>query len=354
MFKVRKDDSSVDANELRYSRQHLFPPIGREGQQKLLDSKVAIVGMGALGTALANHMVRAGVGYVRIMDRDFVEFSNLQRQMLYDEKDAEHGTPKAIAAKEKLNKVNSSITIDAHVTDLTWKNAETLLADVDLILDGTDNFDVRYLINDVAVKHRIPWVYGGAVSSRGMTVTILPEETPCLRCLFPESPAPGTSETCDTAGVIGPIIQVVAAYQATEALKLLVGDKEHVSTSLRNFELWQNDFSDINLKNARNEDCPTCVHHRYDHLDPEDKSEKVVSLCGRDTIQISPANEVKFDLAKLATKLSPIGKVEQTPFLIRFFIEDYKLTIFPDSRVLVQGTDDTIVAKNLYAKYIGN
>ncbi|TCS84537.1 ThiF family adenylyltransferase [Tepidibacillus fermentans] len=343
----------MDQSELRYSRQHLFPFIGKKGQEKLKNSRIAIVGMGALGTALANHMVRSGVGYVRIMDRDFVEYSNLQRQMLYDEKDAKQGLPKAIAAKEKLNAINSDVIVDAHVTDLTWKNAEKLLSDVDLILDGTDNFDVRYLVNDVAVKYGIPWIYGGAVSSRGMTFTIIPEKTPCFRCLFPEAPAPGTTQTCDTAGVIGPIIQVVAAYQATEALKLLVGDDEHLSTSLRNFELWQNDYSEINVKNARNEDCPTCGHHHYDYLDPNDKSERVVSLCGRDTIQITPGLETKLDLKKLAKTLQLVGRVEETPFLLRFYVESYKLTIFPDGRTLVQGTDDLIVAKNLFAKYIG-
>ncbi|MFV9510088.1 ThiF family adenylyltransferase [Tepidibacillus sp. LV47] len=344
----------MDQNELRYSRQHLFPYIGKEGQEKLKNSRVAIVGMGALGTALANHMVRSGIGYVRIMDRDFVEYSNLQRQMLYDEKDAKQGLPKAIAAKKKLNAINSDVIVDAHVTDLTWKNAEELLSDVDLILDGTDNFAVRYLINDVAVKHGIPWIYGGAVSSRGMTITIIPEKTPCFRCLFPEAPAPGTTQTCDTAGVIGPIIQLVAAYQATEALKLLVGDHEHLSTSLRNFELWQNDYSEINVKNARNQDCPTCGHHHYEYLDPKDKSERVVSLCGRDTIQVTPSQETKLDLKKLAQTLQPIGRVEETPFLLRFYVEDYKLTIFPDGRTLVQGTDDLVIAKNLFAKYIGS
>ncbi len=344
----------MDNQTLRYSRQILFSPIGKSGQEKLKNSRIAIVGMGALGTALANHMVRAGVGYVRIMDRDFVEYSNLQRQMLFEEEDAKNSTPKAIAGKERLNRINSDVIVDAHVTDVTWNNAEELLADVDLILDGTDNFEIRYLINDVAVKHNIPWVYGGAVSARGMTVTVIPQKTPCYRCLFPKKPDPGTNETCDTAGVIGPIIQVVAAYQATEALKLLVGDEEHVSTALRSFELWNNDYSEINLKNARNEECPTCGQHQYDYLDPVDKSEKVISLCGRDTIQISPAEGTKIDLNGLAERLTPIGQVEKTPFLLRFLIEEYKLTIFPDGRVLIQGTDDKIIAKNLYSKYIGS
>ncbi len=338
---------------MRYSRQHLFTPIGKNGQEKLINSKVAIVGMGALGTSLANHMVRAGVGYVRIIDRDFVEYSNLQRQMLFDEADAKESMPKVIAAKLKLNAINSLVHIDAHIADLTWKNAEDLLQDVDLILDGTDNFEVRYLINDVAIKHHIPWIYGGAVSSRGMTITIIPEKTPCLRCLFPDQKAHGSTDTCDTVGVIGPIIQVVAAYQATEAMKLLVGDNEHLSASLRNFELWQNDFSEINLKNARNEACPACGQHHYDFLDPEDKKDRYVSLCGRDTVQISPAKDVTFDLNQLAEKLKRVGKVEQTPYLLKFSVDSYDLTIFQDGRMLVHGTNEPVIAKNIYAKFIG-
>lgn len=343
----------MDLNEIRYSRHYLFPSIGKNGQEKLGQSRVAIVGIGALGTALANHMVRSGIGYVRIIDRDFVEYSNLQRQVLFDEKDAELSLPKAIAAKNKLNLINSSITIDAHVADLTWKNAEELLTDVDIILDGSDNFEVRYLINDVSVKYNIPWIYGGAVSSRGMTFTIIPNQTPCLRCIFPEETAPGTTHTCDTAGVIGPIIQVVAAYQATEVLKILLGDYEHLNTSLRNFELWQNEYFDINLKNGRNKDCPVCTHHRYDYLDPKNKAERVISLCGRDTIQISPADIVQINLVKLAEKLKPVGRVEETPYLVRFYVDVYNLTIFLDGRVLVHGTGDKIIARNLYAKYIG-
>ena len=341
-------------NENRYSRQELFPPIGKEGQQKLINSRVAIVGMGALGTAIANHMVRAGVGFVRIVDRDFVEYSNLQRQMLFDENDANESLPKAIAAKLKLNAINSQVTVDAHIADLTWKNAEDLLKDVDLIIDGTDNFEVRYLINDVAIKHSIPWIYGGAVSSRGMTINVVPEQTPCLRCIFPKPPAAGTTETCDTSGVIGPIIQVVAAYQSSEAFKFLVGDTEHISTSLRNFELWQNDDSSINMKNARNEDCPACVHHQFDYLDPANKRDRFVSLCGRDTVQISPAVDQKFDLDALAKKLSKVGHVQQTPFLLKFKVDNYDLTIFPDGRILVHGTNEPVVAKNIYANYIGS
>ncbi|OEG00060.1 thiamine biosynthesis protein ThiF [Vulcanibacillus modesticaldus] len=343
----------MDSNDTRYSRQHLFKPIGKAGQKKLGKSRIAIVGMGALGTAISNHMVRSGVGFVRIIDRDFVEYSNLQRQMLFDENDADQALPKAIAAKNKLNLINSTITVEAHVTDLTPKNAEDLLADLDLIIDGTDNFETRYLINDVAIKNNIPWIYGGAVASRGMTFTIIPNKTPCFRCLFPEPSAPGTSETCDTSGVIGPIIQVVAAYQATEALKILLNDYEHINTSLRNFELWHNEYSEINIKNAKNSECPACIHHNYEYLNNKKKNKRIVSLCGRESVQISPIEETPFDIRKLAEKLRHVGKIIETPYLIRFEVDRYKLTIFPDGRVLIHGTNDITIAKNLYTKYIG-
>lgn len=344
----------MDNNNERYSRQLLFPHIGVKGQEKLLKSRVAIVGLGALGSALANNMVRAGVGYVRLIDRDFVEFSNLQRQLLYDEEDARRTLPKAIAAKLKLKSINSSIIIESHIADLTWKNAEELLTGVDLILDGTDNFEIRYLINDVAIKHKIPWIYGGAVSSRGMTFNIIPDKTPCFHCVFPDQPAHGTTDTCDTAGVISPIIHLITAFQSTEALKLLVNDYANLNPALRSVELWQNEFSEINLKNAKRADCPTCVEHRFQFLDPIDKKDRFVSLCGRDTVQINPVKDSRFSLPQLADKLRAIGDVLETPYLIKFKVDDYSLTIFEDGRVMLHGTNDVVLAKSIYAKYIGN
>ncbi|MDA8352784.1 MAG: ThiF family adenylyltransferase [Firmicutes bacterium] len=330
----------------------LFPPIGEEGQHRLFHSRVAVVGLGALGTALSHHMVRAGVGYVRLIDRDFVEPSNLQRQMLFDEADAEEGIPKAIAAEQKLTAINSQTELESHVADLTANNAESLLTGVDVILDGTDNFAVRYLINDVSVKHGLPWIYGGVVSSRGMTFTIRPGITPCLRCLFPDSPAPGTAETCDTAGVIGPAVQVVAAFQATEALKLLVGDMEALNPHLRHFELWHN--HDAALQGQKRDDCPACGQHRYQFLEAPDRSDSAVSLCGRDTVQISPAKPHPLDLEQLEATLSPLGKVERNRFLLRAQVDgDHRLVLFPDGRILVQGTDDPALARSLVARYIG-
>lgn len=339
--------------DTRYSRQILFAPIGRSGQEKLGQSRVAIVGMGALGTVLSNHMVRAGVGFVRLIDRDFVEPSNLQRQMLYDEADAAEHLPKAIAAHAKLAKINSSVTIEPIVADLTAYNAEEFLTDVDLVLDATDNFQVRYLVNDVCVKHGIPWVYGGAVSATGTFTTIRPGTTPCLRCLFPDAPNPGEMPTCDTAGVIGPIIHIVASYQATEAFKLLVNETDALNPNLEHFEIWHNRHQQIKVANGRRDDCPACGQREFSFLQPDSQDGQAVSLCGRDTVQISPAARLSLDLDGLAERLTPLGQVERNKFLLRFRVDPYTLVVFPDGRVLVQGTDDSSLARTLHAKYIG-
>jgi molybdopterin-synthase adenylyltransferase len=340
-------------NTARYSRQILFAPIGEKGQRQLQQSRVAIAGLGALGTALANHMVRSGVGYVRLIDRDFVEESNLQRQMLYDENDAREGLPKAVAAKQKLQAVNSEVTVEAHVADIHADNAEALLTDVDLILDGTDNFGIRYLINDVSLKHTIPWIYGGAVSSRGMTHTFLPGKTPCLRCLFPQPPEPGSAETCDTAGVIGPIVQIVASLQATEALKLLTGNAAAGHGKMRHMDIWYNQDLTMDVSGKRDPQCPACVQRKWEYLDPRHKREGAVSLCGRNTIQISPSQPQQLDLSRLSERLKAVGKVEQNPFLLRLNVDDHRLVIFPDGRILVQGTDDPGTARSLAARYVG-
>ncbi|MGX9708627.1 adenylyltransferase and sulfurtransferase [Laceyella tengchongensis] len=342
---------NIDMN--RYSRQILFAPIGPSGQEKLGRARVAIVGLGALGTALANHMARAGVGMLRLIDRDFVEESNLQRQMLFDEADAQNFMPKAVAAERKLRAINSTLTLEAHVTDLTWKNAESLLSGVDLILDGSDNFQVRYLVNDFSVKHGVPWIYGGAVSARGMSYTIRPGVTPCLRCLFPDAPAPGTTETCDTAGVIGPIIHVIAAYQATEALKLLCGAEEALETRMRHIDLWHNQAQALQVSAQKNDQCPCCAKRQWDYLDPVEKEAQEISMCGRQSVQIS-LGQVKLDLDSLAERLRHVGETERNPFMLRVQIdEQHRLAVFPDGRILVQGTTDTALAKNLVAKYIG-
>ena len=325
--------------QTRYSRQVLFPGIGKEGQAQLGKKKVTIMGAGALGTVLANHMVRAGIGHVRLIDRDFVEPSNLQRQMLYDEQDAANHLPKVMAAYEKLKIINSDVTVEPVIADLTPVNAETLLADSDLILDGTDNFHVRFLINDVAVKHRIPWVYGGAVSSRGMFTAIRPHETPCLRCLFPEPPE-NRGETCDTAGVIGPIIHIVASYQAVEGLKILLEREANYNPNLEHFEVWRNQHMQMDVSKKKNPDCPACGQGNYEFLTLSGDEDTITTLCGRNSVQISPQKERNLDLDELAKRFAPLGEVEQNRFLLRFHTGEHTMVIFKNGRVMVQGTDD--------------
>jgi molybdopterin-synthase adenylyltransferase len=337
----------------RYSRQILFKQIGREGQEKLLKSSAVIVGMGALGTVISNHLVRSGVGRVRIIDRDLVELSNLQRQTLYDEDDAREGLPKVIAAEKKLKKINSGINVESIIADLTLDNAEDLLAGFDVIVDGTDNFMARYLINDVAIKHGIPWVYGGAVSSRGMFAVIKPGETPCYRCLFPSVPT-GLGDTCDSIGVLSPITDIIGSFEAVEALKLLVGAESN--PNLEQMDIWYNSFLQMDISQGRNPECPACVHHQYEFLDrSSDQQINYASLCGRNTIQINPRQKSKTDLEKLAGRLKKNGQVKGNPFLLRFMPdEEITMVIFHDGRVLVHGTNDTVKAKSYYAKYLGS
>ena len=340
------------ANLDRYSRQILFKPIGEEGQEKLLSSKAVIVGMGALGTIIANHLVRSGVGHVRLIDRDLVELSNLQRQSLYDEDDAGGNIPKVIAAEKKLRKINSTVSVEAIIADLNLDNAEDLLGGFDVIVDGTDNFSTRYLINDVAVKHQIPWVYGGGVSSRGMFAVIVPEKTPCYRCLFPEVPA-GLGETCDTIGVLSPLTDIIGSFQAVEAIKLLVG-AEH-NPNLEQIDIWHQSFLQMDISNGRNPSCPTCVDHQYEFLDRSSNQQIAYAvLCGRDTVQINPRNITKFELVELAEKLKKSGKVTVNSFLLRFAPDEkVSLVFFKDGRVLVHGVENITEAKTYYSRYVG-
>ncbi|GAA0383183.1 ThiF family adenylyltransferase [Bacillus horti] len=333
----------------RYSRQILFPHIGESGQKKLGESKVLIVGMGALGTVLANHMVRAGVGFVRFVDRDFVEASNLQRQMLFDEEDVKERLPKAVAAERKLRKINSSVQIEGIVGDVTALTIAKYAENVDLILDGTDNFQTRFLINDYCFKHNIPFFYGGAVSTRGMQATFIPHETPCLRCLFED--AGGTSETCDTVGVLGSIIDVIASLQALEAIKWMTGNKAAIRKSMLSIDLWHTHQHFIKWGKPKHA-CITCQLDRYPALAVQEE-DQFSTLCGRDTIQITPRHVEKRDLVEWEKRLEKAGKVERNPFLLRFQTDPYTMVLFSDGRVLVQGTEELATAKSLYAKYIG-
>jgi adenylyltransferase/sulfurtransferase len=346
----------VPVNTLkRYSRQMLFKPIGTEGQQKLLKGRAAIVGLGALGAVIANHLVRSGVGFVRLIDRDFVELSNLQRQILFTEEDAALNLPKVMAAKKKLNEINSSVVIEPIIADLNVENAEELLGGVDVIVDGTDNFMTRYLINDISIKYNIPWIYGGAVSSRGMFAVIKPGITPCFRCLFPNVTL-GMGETCDTVGVLSPITDIIGSFEAMEVIKLLVGAE--TNPNLEQLDIWDNSFMEMDISNGKNPECPACVHHEFEFLDRlSSQQTSYTTLCGRDTVQINFRKKAKIDLRSLAHRLKKSGKVLANDFLLRFSPDDDEQTtivVFTDSRVLVHGTNDVAKAKTIYSKYIGS
>jgi molybdopterin/thiamine biosynthesis adenylyltransferase len=335
----------------RYSRQILFREIGESGQEKLLSSRVLIVGCGALGAAHAEMLARAGVGHLRIVDRDFVEFTNLQRQTLFKESDAADRLPKAVAAKTRIAEINSEIEVDAVIADVNNSNVESLIDGCDLVLDGTDNFQVRYLLNDACVKHKTTWIYGAAVSSYGTTMTIIPGETPCLRCIFDEMPDAGSSPTCDTAGVIMPIIAMVSATQVSEALKLLVGDTDSLHRSLMQFDVWANDRQRIKLGEP-SPDCVCCGRHSYEFLDADTQEFSAV-LCGRNAVQIAPPRSIELDLASLAGKLQNVGDVKQNEYLLRFISGENEMTVFRDGRAIIKGTDDIPAARSLYARFVG-
>lgn len=335
----------------RYSRQELFAPIGESGQRKLFQKHVLIVGAGALGTGNAEALARAGVGRMTIVDRDYVEWSNLQRQQLYSEKDAENRIPKAVAAKNRLQELNSEIDIRAFVADVTTEEIVSLVDGVDLIIDATDNFDTRLILNDASQKYGIPWIYGACVGSYGLTYTIIPGKTPCLSCLLETVPMGGA--TCDTAGIISPAVQMVVSYQTAEALKILVEDQEALRPTLLSFDLWKNQHAAIKVDRMKKEDCPSCgTRPVYPYLDVANHSKTAV-LCGRETVQIRPTQPMSRDLDQLALTLAAHGKVEKNPYLVSLATGNHRLAIFKDGRVLVHGTKDVIEAKTLYHRYLG-
>ena len=336
----------------RYSRQTLFRPIGKEGQERLRQANVLIIGCGALGTVLANNLCRAGVGNLTIADRDYIELNNLQRQILFDEDDVERHLPKAIAARERLKKINSEVKVEALVEDINAEGIEELVQGHDLVLDATDNFETRYLLNDVCVKYGRPWIYSGVIASYGVTMNILPEDTPCLRCIFPELPPPGTTPTCDTAGVLNGIVGVITGIASTEALKILL-KSEKVSREMIWLDLWENTSERIAL--PRQPECPTCGQRHFEFLEALAGSSST-SLCGRNAVQVRPARqrgEQKLDFPALAERLQELGSVHYNDYLLRSKIEGYELTVFPDARAIVKGTDDEQVARTVYARYIG-
>jgi len=339
----------------RYSRQVLFQGIGEEGQRRIGKGRVLLCGCGALGSAIADGLVRAGVGFLRLVDRDFVELSNLQRQVLYDEQDIAEQLPKAIAAARKLAKINSTVTLDPIVADIDHTNMLALAKNVDLIVDGMDNFETRFLINDAALELRIPWIYGGCVGSNGQVMPIFPGETACLACLIGEVPGPGMTETCDTAGVIGPAVNVVAALQIVAALKFLAGRRELIEPALTIVDVWEGSLRNMSVARLRERaDCPACVHGKREWLSGMKGSQTTV-LCGRNAVQISPAQKRPLSLVDLAEKLRTAGDVSHNAFLLRLTLPggEFQLTIFPDGRAIIKGTDEITVARSLYARYVG-
>ena len=343
----------------RYSRQMRFPGLGKAGQEKLMASRVTLCGCGALGTVLANILVRAGVGFLRVIDRDFVEPSNLQRQVLFDESDVTTNMPKAEAAKVKLGQINSTVKVEAIVADIDRTNIEDLAEGADLLLDGSDNFEIRYLINDVAIKHNKPWVYGGAVGSQGMSMTIVPGETPCLRCVFEAAPAAGEVGTCETAGVLAPTVNIVASYQATEAIKLLSGNKDAINRELLTLDVWENTQRRVKIAplQGRKGQCPCCAKREFEWLEGAHGTQ-TTTLCGRNAVQVSHRAAGKLQFEQLAGVLRESGKVSFNKFLLKFELvekgDPFEFTVFPDGRAIIKGTSDTERARTLYAKYIGH
>jgi len=341
-----------DEELARYGKQVRFTPLGRDGQVRLLQSSAVIVGCGALGTVLANTLARAGVGRLRIIDRDFIELDNLQRQVLYCEQDL--GQPKAVIACQKIQEINSQIDCDPVVTDVDFTNIESLMDTYDVVLDGTDNFETRFLINDACVKMEIPWVYGGCLGCEGQTMTIRPGITACLNCLMLDGPPPpGTTATCDSAGILASIINLIASIQSLEAIKLLSGNAEAISPYLQVFDLWGHRHQQIDMTDLRDRvDCPTCKQKQFQWLSG-DLAGHTAILCGRNAVQLSFPERPVLDLARLADRLAPLGQVELNPFLLRFQVGEFTITLFPDSRAIINGTEDLAIAKRLYSQYIG-
>ena len=351
-----------DPTLARYNRQMLWGPIGVEGQRKLKQSRVLLVGCGALGTVLANTLGRAGVGHLTIIDRDFIEINNLQRQVLFDQQDIADQLPKALAAQRQLARINSDVQVEAVVTDVNHNNILPHARGQDLLLDGTDNFETRFLINDVSIHLGIPWIYGACISAMGLAMVIRPGVTPCLRCIFETSPPPGMNPTCDTAGVLGPTVNVVASWQAMEAIKLLTGNVNALNRGLFSFDLWDNRYQQLNVARARDiADCPACKHHHLEYLSGKFSS-STTTLCGRNAVQISSPGGQRVDFEHIAAGLRAVGNPTFNKFMLKCSItqgrgerrREYELTLFADGRAIIKGVNDAAVARAVYAKYVGS
>jgi molybdopterin-synthase adenylyltransferase len=334
----------------KYSRQILFAPIGEAGQRRLLSASAVIVGCGAIGAAAANLLVRAGVGRVRILDRDFVEPSNLQRQILFDENDARDALPKAVAAERKLRAINSGVQVEGIVTDLVPSNVQELLDGFDVILDGTDNFETRLLVNDFAVSASRPWIYAAAVASYGVTMAIRPGTTACVACFVDDQLAGGLEDTCDTIGVLGPIVNLIASLEVAEALKLLAGHESALTNRLISCDVWSGRMQSVGL--PRNPACRACAQRDFSYLHGD--AQPHITMCGRDSVQIHERGR-SLDLAALRAKLEHVvSNVRQNDFLLRFAIPPHEMTVFADGRAILKGSQDPALARSLYARYIGS
>jgi molybdopterin/thiamine biosynthesis adenylyltransferase len=341
----------VDIDE-RYSRQILFSGIGEEGQRRLLASRAVVVGCGALGAMHVETLARAGVGQLRLVDRDVVEMSNLHRQILFTERDAAEAMPKAVAAARRVREINSDVEVEAIVEDVGPLTVERIVRGADVVLDATDNFETRFLLNDAASKAGIPWIYGAVVGGAGVTMTIRPGRTPCLRCVFETMPPPGSAPTCDTAGVVLPAVAVVASVQSAEAIKLLAGHGESLHGGLLQLDVWESRFTRISLEGLLERgDCPVCHERRYEHLD--ESGQTATTLCGRGAVQIAAARGARIDLAALAERLCKAGEVKVNDYLLRFRTGDVEMTVFADARSIIKGVTDPAVARSLYSRYVG-
>lgn len=337
----------------RYDRQMILRQIGREGQRRLDQSCVAVVGIGALGSVSANLLARAGVGRILLIDRDFLELNNLQRQILYDEVDVKDGLPKAIAAKKRLEQINSEIQIDAQVADLNPSSIDALLSGVDLIVDGADNFETRFLINDFSLKNGIPWIYGGAIQTEGMSYVILPGQPPCLRCLFGEAPKHSETQTCNQVGVIATVSHLIASFQATEAIKILVDQRDWIDRRLWKVDVWNKTFKSISVEHLRKSACSGCREGDFPHLAIK-AGVQSISLCGRNAVQVYVDLDESLDFSKMADRIKEIAQVKYNEYILNIRTSPYEITVFKNGRAIVKGTEDRGHARSLYSKFVGN
>lgn len=347
-------DEAADQNpaEDRYSRQVRFQPIGARGQERIAAARVALIGAGALGSVAADLLVRSGVGFLRVVDRDFVELSNLQRQSLYDEDDVRRNIPKAVAAESRLRKINSTVRIEAVVDDVNPGNVEDIIGDVDLVLDALDNFETRFVVNDACAKHSKPWIYSAAVGSYGLVMPVIPGQSPCLRCMLGSLPPPGSSPTCDSVGVIAPITHLIASVQAAEAIKWICGAIRPSDIRVFTCDVWAQNFRRIDVGPDAMRSCPVCAEGRFDYLDGEPL--RTVTLCGRNAVQLIPAVKGDLDFPTLAASLGGAGETQFNEFILRFSAPPYEVTLFKDGRAIIKGTEEPALARSVYSKLVGN